>query len=119
MIKQKYDIPAGFPYSFGVKMSRAEAGSADYTDITDAALIPSDGWTMCFVDTRNQPALSVPLDWGNMAQDGLLFITLTAEQTLALAGKRLRVEVRNNDAVSSLTDDPMPIFYFVPNDLHN
>ena len=114
-----YNIPAGFPYSFGVKISRAEVGSSDYTDITDPSLIPSSGWALCFVDVLDRPALKIPLDWDSMAQDGYIFVTLTAEQTLSLAGKRLRFEVRNNDAVSSLTDDPLPIFYFVPNDLHN
>lgn len=119
MIKQQYNIPAGFPYHCAVKISRSPVGSSpEYTDITDPSLIPSTGWALCFCDNHNNAALVVPLDWSQMDEGGYIPLTLTAEQTLALAGRRLRVEVRNNDAVSSLMDDPMPIFYFVPNDLH-
>lgn len=114
-----HNIPAGFPYNFTVKLSKAEAGSTTYEDITNPASIPSSDWRLCFVDANNNAALALPLDWEQMDGSGLLLLSLTAGQTLELAGKRLRLEVRNNAGTSDLLDAPEDVFVFVPNNLHN
>ncbi len=113
-----YNIPAGFPYSFAAKLTRAEASSATYEDITNPADVPSTGWALCFVDAGNKAALAIPLNWDEMDEAGNIFISLTAEQTLALAGKKLRLEVRNDSGTSDLCNAPEAVFYFVPNSLH-
>jgi hypothetical protein len=116
---KRYSIPAGFPYSFAVKLSRAPVDSDDYSDITDASSVPAAAWALCFCDSTNSAALRIPLDWSLMDNEGWVFITLTAAQTLSLAGRRLRLEVRNDSGTSNLLDYPDTIFYFVPNSLHD
>lgn len=115
---RRYNIPAGYPYSFGVKLSRAAADSEDYTDITDVSLIPGEDWALCFVDTSNNALLQLPLDWSQMDAHGYLLLSLSAQQTLALAGRRARLAVRNNAGTSDLMACPAALFYFIPNNLH-
>ena len=115
----KHNIPAGFAYSFVAKLSKAPLDSETYTDITDPAEIPSANWALCLVNAENVPELSLPLDWSQMTAEGLLLITMTARQTLALSGKCLRAEVRNDAGTSDLMDGHGPAFFFIPNRLHN
>lgn len=119
MAKKTINISAGFPHSFTVKISRAAIDSEQYADITDPSDVPASDWALCFVDSSNKPQLSVPIDWTMMDENGLLLITLTADQTLAHAGRKLRLEVRNSAGTSDLMDEPGRIVYFVPNNLHD
>ena len=54
-----------------------------------------------------------------MTAEGLVAIELTAEQTLALEGQTLHLEVRNDAGTSDLITLPDELFYFVPNNLHD
>lgn len=119
MARKQYNIPAGYAWHAFVKIAKAESGSTDYEDITDPADVPSDNWVLCFVGPDMIPAVTIPLDWSTMTAEGLVAIDLTAEQTLALAGQRLHLEVRNDAGTSDLLALPDELFYFVPNNLHD
>ena len=119
MARKQYNIPAGYAWHAFVKIGRAVPGSTDYEDITDPADVPSDNWVLCFVGPDMIPAVTIPLDWSTMTAEGLVAIDLTAEQTLALAGQRLHLEVRNDAGTSDLMSLPDELFYFVPNNLHD
>ena len=115
---EPYNIPAGFPYNFTVKISRSEIDKEQYSVITDASEIPSANWRLCLVNDEAISYLDKPLDWGAMDEHGAILISLSAEETLALAGKRLHMEVRNDAGTSNLANMPEQMFFFVPNNLH-
>ena len=119
MAKKKIPITAGFAWHAFVKIAKAESGSSDYEDITDSAEVPSTNWALVFVGPDYIPALTIPLDWSTMTAEGLVAIELTAEQTLALEGQTLHLEVRNDAGTSDLITLPDELFYFVPNNLHD
>ena len=119
MDRTTHIIPAGYAYSFVAKLSKAALNSTSYTDITDPSEIPATDWALCFVNTSGSALLTIPLDWSQMSNEGHIIVTLSAEQTLALSGKRLHLEVRNSATTSDLTDSPEDYFYFVPNNMHN
>ena len=119
MERTQYNIPAGYPWHAFVKLSKAAAGSSTYTDITDPAEVPSDNWAICWVGSDNEPAIVTPIDWSQMTAEGFVPIALTAEQTLAHAGERFHLEVRNDAGTSDLVTLPDETFYFVPNEMYN
>lgn len=119
MQRKTYNIPAGYPWHAFVKIGRAASGSSDYEDITDPTQIPSSNWALCFVGPDMIPAVTIPLEWEQMTAEGFVAIELTAEQTLALAGQRLHLEVRNDAGTSDLVTLPEETFYIVPNAMYN
>lgn len=110
-----YHVPAGYPLSGVIKLRR-KVGSGAWQDVTSPSLIPSTDWFLNFVDDNNKALFSFPIDWSGISyMSPWVEVYLSGEDTLALKGKMLHLEVSNNDGVSDLITPPDEYFNFVPN----
>lgn len=110
-------IPANYPWSAVIYLGRKTAQETDYSTITDPDAVPGSGWALHLVGDGNRSAYRWPIDWSAMDESGCIRVSLTAEETQSLRGRRLKLAARFDDMPSDLVRAPEDIFYFVTNDI--